>query len=400
MATLMQAVERVRGLGKLPTSGEVKVSDLQRRFPPSPPGCLRALLARMFGEASIKAPWAVILCRFKGEGGNPLVERPVEQFYRGAFSPGTGGLVEYWRDVSLGMIDINGSQVFGWLEIDITRANAAWLRGKGVQRRDLIDAAVRAAQSKRLDPVNGFHSQIAVYMENWSTVVPPGTTDWSDPTSGHLWIDMGADRLAWGSRVCLTPPHDGNICAHEMGHSFDMYHDLGPDLVTDYADPCCILSQNNAFVHPTWERAFGPALCLPHLVQKDWMFTRRVYYDGGAWQSLTDGIALPLAPITDPGARANLGIKLAFKRDEKAWDYYLEWVKPTDWNQGIRRSLVFIRRIAPWGTRETPAFLGSVEVPSSLGVTAEFVEPSGNVRFQVERFDTAGRILSVRAKRL
>jgi hypothetical protein len=131
VATLMQAVERVRGLGKLPTSGAVKVSDLQRRFPP-PPGSLRVLLARMFGEASIKAPWAVILCRFQGEGVNPPVENPVEQFYRGAFSPGTGGLVEYWRDVSLGMVDISGSQVFGWLEIDIARAKAN--TGSGVTR--------------------------------------------------------------------------------------------------------------------------------------------------------------------------------------------------------------------------------------------------------------------------
>ena len=43
-------------------------------------------------------PWAVILCRFKGSAPNPALEDPIAKFYREAFTPGSGGLVEYWRD--------------------------------------------------------------------------------------------------------------------------------------------------------------------------------------------------------------------------------------------------------------------------------------------------------------
>jgi hypothetical protein len=246
--------------------------------------------------------------------------------------------------------------------------------------------------------LTGFHSQIAVYTENWSVAGVPAGLDWSDPTWGQFWIDGSADGRG---KVCLTPPHDGNICAHEMGHGFSMNHDLGADLMTDYSDPCCILSQNNAFVHPGWMVAFGPALCLPHMVQKGWMYARRLYYDDGAWQSQSEGIALPLSPVTDPGARANLGIRLAYSRDGDSWDYYLEYVKPEGWNRGLSGAFVFVRRIAPHPAYgDTPAYLGSIAVPAALGATATFVEPAGNVRFEVERFDAEGRILRVRATRL
>ena len=88
-----------------------------------------------------------------------------------------------------------------------------------------------------------------------------------------------------------------------MGHGFGMNHDLGADLMSDYQDPCCIMSQNNAFVSPRWMVAFGPALCLPHLMQKGWMYSRRLYHDDGDWMMQPDGISLLLSPVTDPGAR-------------------------------------------------------------------------------------------------
>ena len=108
------------------------------------------------------------------------------------------------------------------------------------------------------------------------------------------------------------------------------------------------------------QRAFGPAVCLPHLMQREWMYKRRVYFDDGAWLSQPDGITLALAPISRLSARANLGIKLAYRRAEDAWDYYLEYVEPTVWNQGLGKSYLIVRRMAPkYGG--TPAYLGLLE---------------------------------------
>jgi hypothetical protein len=350
----------------------------------------------MLGRVSQKLPWAVILCRFKGEVPDPSLEGPIERFYRNVFAPGTGGLVEYWRDVSLGAIDITGSRVFGWVEVDIPRSAAGIGSGEG--RSTLVNRAIAAAKSRGDEPITGFHSQIAIYTENWAKDGAPAGADFSDPVWGPFWIDGSADGRG---KVTLTPPHDGNITAHEMGHGFKMQHDVSADFSTHYADPCCIMSQQNSFTHPVWKVNFGPAVCLPHLIQREWMYSHRVFFDDGAWMSQSNGITLPLAPTSDPGARANLGVKLVYKDGETSWDYYLEYAKPTGWNQGLSSAFLFIRRIGPGkDIGPTPAILGSIKVPTLIGTTAQFVEPSGNVRFQVERFDPNGRVVKVTVKKL
>ena len=231
-----------------------------------------------------------------------------------------------------------------------------------------------------------------------SLAAGPAGADWSDPVWGPFWIDGSADGRG---KVTLTPPHYvEDIAAHEMGHGFGMQHDVSADFITHYADPCCIMSQSAIFTHPVWKTNFGPAVCLPHLIQQEWMYSRRVFHDNGTWLSQPDGITLPLAPTSDPGARANLGIKLTYKNADPSWDYYLEYAKPTGWNQGLSSAFLFIRRIGPADIGPTPAILGSISVPTTMGTSAQLVELSGNVRFQVERFDPEGRMVQVNAKKL
>ena len=264
----------------------------------------------------------MILCRFKGDPADANREGPAERFFHEAFATGSGGLIEYWNEVSLGGVDVIGTRVFDWVEVDIKRADAG-----GINRSVLIDAGIRAAQARGDDPLTGFHSQIVVYTRNWSKDGAPPGADWQNPEWAPFWIDGSADGRG---RVCLTPPFNGNITAHEMGHGFGMHHDVGPGLTTasDYSDPACIMSQNGAFIQAPWNVAFGPAVCLPHMVQKNWLPPGRLFVDDGNW--MRAGISLPLAPISNPGARANLGIRLRNVRANPAWDYYLEYCQPTD----------------------------------------------------------------------
>jgi hypothetical protein len=348
-------------------------------------------------------PWAVILCRFKGSAPDPAVEQPIEKFYREAFTPESGGLIEYWRDVSLGAIDITGSRVFGWVELEITRSQAGGSPDSvppGPGRVGLANYAINAVKRRDgNDALKGFLGPIAVYTQNWSKDGAPAGADWSTPGWYPYWIDGSSQN----GIVCLTPPHNGNITAHEMGHVYGMNHDVGPDLMTssDYSDPSCIMSQNGSFTHPKWAVNFGPSVCLPHLVQRNWMYKRRLYYDDGGWLSQPNGITLPLSPITCPEAHANLGIRLAFKKDGAKWDYYLEYVIPKDWNRGVVGApYLFIRRIVTIGGEDRPAYLGAIATPATAGQIKDFIEPSGNVRFQVELTNLPGPILKVSAKKL
>lgn len=394
MATLRQAVERARQNGLIHQGSPLSVVSLLRQFRPVPKGSVKALINTMFASSAKPMPWAVILCRFKGEAPNPAVEKPIEDFYRGIFRPGTSGLFEYWRDASLGAIALTGSKVFGWLELDIKRENAGI--GSGTTRSTLVDAAIRAAARNDPDALKGFFSEIAVLTHNWAKDGAPPGADWRTKEWQAFWIDGSADARG---KVTLTPPHNGNITAHEMGHGFGMQHDVSADFQTHYADPCCIMSQQNSFFDPAWKANFGPAVCVPHLIQRNWMYADRVLQDGGAWMSR--GITATLAPVDEPGSHAHLAMKLAFTKNSTTnWDYYVQYVRPANWNQGIGIPSVFIRRLGPGkDIGPTPAILGSISVPAEVGAKADFVEPSGNIRFQVERLDAQGRAVQVHVAR-
>jgi hypothetical protein len=146
MASVRLAVERARTTGDVPIMASTSLRDVHQRLRPDPLGSARALTYTVFG-AAVKRPWAVLLCRFKGLDKDPRIET----FFREIFARGTGGLVEYWRDVSLGGIDISDSAIFGWIELDLAREDAG---GTGAHARKLLlDHAVDAAKRTGLRAV-------------------------------------------------------------------------------------------------------------------------------------------------------------------------------------------------------------------------------------------------------
>jgi hypothetical protein len=396
MATLRQAIEPHRERGTLPRTKVVSVGDLHRQFHPAPRGSTRALILKMFEPISEKKPWAIILCRFKDARAHPT-EPDTEAFYRRLFQPGSGGLIEYWRDVSLGAIDISGSRVFDWVEVDIPREQAGgWENSDpvGPGRSGLVDAAIRAVLRSGHERLDGFFSQIAVFCENWSVDDVPMAQRFA---GSAFWIDGSADGRG---KVTLTPPHAADITAHEMGHGFRMQHDANADATDFYQDPCCIMSQSALFSPPGWASLFGSAVCLSHLIQRGWMYNHRVLRDDGAWMSRPNGETFVLAQINDPGARANLGIALAVRLPGDEWDYHLEYARPTGWNRGLKDDFLFIRRLRPSRIGDTAAILGSIAVPATRGDRKQLVELTGNTRFEVQRFDREGRTIKVNVKKL
>ena len=59
---------------------------------------------------TINTPWAMILCKFNDVA---QVNQPRHFFDDFLTTPGTGGLYDYWKDVSHGAISLEGSKVFG-----------------------------------------------------------------------------------------------------------------------------------------------------------------------------------------------------------------------------------------------------------------------------------------------
>jgi hypothetical protein len=159
------------------------------------------------------------------------------------------------------------------------------------------------------------------------------------------------------------------------------------------------MSQRPLFNRDGWTSLFGPAVCLPHLVQHNWMYRQRIFTDNGNWLAAREGINVRLAQISDPGADANLGGMLAMFKGDDEWDYYLEYARPMAWNRGLSGDFVFIRRIRPSDAGPTAAILGTVTVPAG-GEAGQFVEPIGNVRFEARHTDAGGRVVSVNIRKL
>ena len=75
-------------------------------------------------------PFAFVLCGFNDM---PDLGIPSSVFQDYICNPGQGGVVDYWKDVSYGSIDLTGSKVFGWYRMqysffkDGTAGRATWI---------------------------------------------------------------------------------------------------------------------------------------------------------------------------------------------------------------------------------------------------------------------------------
>jgi len=66
----------------------------------------------------MQTPWAVILCKFTDGNDEPF---PL-QYYENLFTKNDVGspwnMVRYFHDYSHGNLDLTGTQVFGWFQLD------------------------------------------------------------------------------------------------------------------------------------------------------------------------------------------------------------------------------------------------------------------------------------------
>ena len=85
----------------------------------------------------IQTPWAVLLVKFKDDASEPYSRQRFEELFTSS-GEGKLNMVDFFRDMSHGVLDLSGSQVFGWLTLD---KNSSEYTGSGANqpgRDDLI----------------------------------------------------------------------------------------------------------------------------------------------------------------------------------------------------------------------------------------------------------------------
>ena len=150
-----------------------------------------------------------------------------------------------------------------------------------------------------------------------------------------------------------------------------------------------------SFKHPVWNVDFGPSLSLSQLILHGWMYGYRLHRENAGWQTQPSGASFLLASLNDLAVTVALGAILP-QNTSGGWDYHLEYVRPTGWNRGVGKAALLIRRLTP----SKSAYLGAVAVPSQVGATSAWTEPSGKVLFQVEKMEAEGRVVKVTARKI
>ncbi len=308
-------------------------------------------------------PWAILLCRFSDAPDEP---RP-QQFYADFFTRnGTGGMCDYWRTVTMGAVDISGSQVFGWMPMTRTEAQGRALtfpRDRGI----LYQWGRDAAQAAGID-LSRFRNVLV--LQNRS-------------------IDHGAS----GTNVLIQHGNPA-VCefafiAHEMGHGFGLPHSLAlPNFV--YGDHWDLMSwQTSAFwFNASFQGAQGLAtggLNARNLRVMGGLPDWRVWRPAGPDFST----AVALSPLNQPpvGAGGFLAAQMppVAGRDST---FSVEFRQRGGWDRAITQHTVLVHEIKADGqsyiypARGANLFVQgqSVALPPEQGITVhvQTIDPTGD----------------------
>jgi hypothetical protein len=280
----------------------------------------------------IQTPWAVLRCKFKDDDSEPYGRQRYDDLFT---SSGVGKLnmVDFFRDMSHGQLDLSGSRVFGWYTLDMNRS--AYLAGlvPGLTkeeidavitkaRNDLIALARQAASTDLIN--NGPFFSVVVCMN-----VP---TDLFGGGTGAVCDDgRWAENTAGPGMSSMSP----SLLGQEMGHVYGLAHSRADGSTEDYMDPWDVMSNAARFMspHPNFTdldvRAqpvfrLGPGLNAANMAGRGWLDESRVW--GTNDESFDTFVTLrPLHRRDLPGfLAARLGKFLVEFRIQEGWDAGLD----------------------------------------------------------------------------
>lgn len=269
-------------------------------------------------RGSIK--WSILLCRFTDGGAVPNNT----SHYRDAFlNQGTGGLADYWDDVSYGGVDLAGSDVRGWYSMGITLA-----QGQALDRWGRVNACVNAAKN-----------------------APSGA--YTVPAGNRVAIITfpSIDMFGWNGGAFL--PHDVDVggMAHEGGHGISLNHSFSDDptyqnatwaAIGEYDDPWDVMSWGNAFRVPT-PFGDGPVgLNGFHLDRMGWLPRSRILTVGA---NGTSSMTFTLAALNHPEAPGYMIARIPFDPGDLNHFYVVELRSKSGWDGGIPANIVLIHEV-------------------------------------------------------
>jgi hypothetical protein len=341
----------------------------------------------------VSTPWAILLTKFNDNGSEPHTR----SFYENLFTmSGTGSentsMVDFFRDMSHGILDLSGTQIFpsieiGWFTLDKSFNDYLKIRtdpslGLYAKLEPLVKWPTEVATRYRPDwpkvDLSKFYGVVVVY--NIGEVCPKG------------WEAFGGSMLGGRIAVCDETTVKPSVLGQEMGHAYGLSHSRSDCLGdADYKDGFDIMSTRDAMSasHPAYDsihqpehwvawlgdmrindykRSIGPGLNAANMDGRGWLDNSRVWRPSdGTPIYHTEGELRPLhrSPVHGtivklrPLHRLDLSGSLAIIIDK----YYVEFRMNERWDAGLQRPVVLIHYFED----NISYLMGHVDVPVRFG---------------------------------
>jgi hypothetical protein len=277
-----------------------------------------------FTTMAISQKCAVLLCKFQNTQNAPT--QPTAFFRKLFLKRGAQSLNDYWAEISMGQIDLEGTQIFGWRTLPMTT---------------LQFQNTYPTRSGKIMGAANFFTDVDLSQYVMAIVITNG--------------DVGDAGSSGGVLVNFNIINHTFI-AHEMGHNFGLGHSFDTSsrkLATwsgpgEYYDRFDIMSALNVYstMHAEYAST-GPRLCAHFVHLKGWMPENRIWRmpESGGQRSFSQTL-----DIVALGHGEQPGYLMA-----QVDSYTIEFRMKEDWDTGIPRPAVLIHQVK----NETPYLIAS-----------------------------------------
>ena len=273
-------------------------------------------------------PWAILLCRFNDDTSAEIYPR--QRFDEIFTTAGHGkfNMVDYFRDVSHGHVDLSGSRVFppstGWYRL--TQKTSDYLGpNTPIHGRSALLAWARAAAAANNDDLTAFFNIVVV-------TNPP-----ADLYGGLAGVATGDARNPLNGMTSLS----ASMLGQEMAHGYGLDHARMEGSLANYADRFDIMSTARALMAPHavyTERdvrgnpifRIGPGLNAASMHAVGWLDPGRVWTAG----SVTGAQTVQLRPLHRPDLPGFLCARVN--------DFFIEFRMNEGWDAGFPQPLVLV----------------------------------------------------------
>jgi hypothetical protein len=325
----------------------------------------------------MQTPWAILLTRFSDNDAEPYPRSRYDEIFTTA-GAGKWNMVDYFRDMSHGKLDLSGSQVFGWYTLDKVTSEYAGSGANPAGRQELVQWAKDKATAEGVN-LGNFHNVVVVLNSG---------LDLFGGGNGVVCGDDGANRALSG----LSP----SFLGQEMGHGYGLNHSRREGSTLDYTDPFDVMSvdagrsaphpiytDRDPFGQPVFE--IGPGLNAANMWSKGWLDMTRVWTDPGSSRISTTVQLRPLHSRELPGYLA-----------AKFGEYFIEFRMNTGWD-ALVPSCVLVHRFESGQSYLVPDEDGNdtfgegsgISTPDNLSVLGSFFG------IRVKSIDTANQVATI-----